>query len=228
MLKTMLQHYNQGDLLKAEEIALGLDQEDPQVMEVLERLELIRRWNEGGRDLDFSEPKSWDYMPKFQKALDVIEKHKPFIKAPVLDVGCFTGYFLRHYPSESIKCGVDIHNELMKWINSKSPCNYSFQFCKAEDVHRMFKHDYFEVVTMFDVLEHCLDDEEAVASVMKVLKPKGLLVIHLPRNDIYPDTSHEHLRIYTPESVEKLIPGIEISECTDELGQPTIFGVKVK
>ena len=78
-----------------------------------------------------------------------------------------------------------------------------------------FGSDVFDRVVAAEVLEHIPDDERALAEIMRVLRPGGLLAVTVPAwlpericwrlSDEYHDTPGGHVRIYTrPELETKL------------------------
>jgi 2-polyprenyl-3-methyl-5-hydroxy-6-metoxy-1,4-benzoquinol methylase len=97
-------------------------------------------------------------------------------------------------------------------------------FCAAENVNKKFEPKSFDVVTIFDTLEHVLDDVGAVDAALEVLDKPGLLIVNVPEGTLYGDDSKEHMRVYDQSAIRKLIPGIELETITDEKNRPTIFG----
>lgn len=66
----------------------------------------------------------------------------------------------------------------------------------------------FDVVTMFDVLEHIDDEAPAMATVARLVRPGGLLVITVPALPILwsdHDTSVHHRRRYTKATLRPVI-----------------------
>ncbi len=93
---------------------------------------------------------------------------------PLLDVGCYTGVFVeiagRH--------GWDA------W--GVEPSQWAVDQAQARDLHVVqgtldtagLPKAHFDVVTMWDVIEHLTDPREALDQAYRLLKPGGLLVVH--------------------------------------------------
>jgi 2-polyprenyl-3-methyl-5-hydroxy-6-metoxy-1,4-benzoquinol methylase len=137
----------------------------------------------------------------------------------VLDIGCAYGYFLKL--CDEVGCetyGIDI---------SKYAINHAKKETKAKlflhDVNKglpMFTNDFFDLVTMFDVIEHLTSPFLTLKELHRVLKPGGWLVITTPNlNSIerylkklfgkekewhgYYDKTH--LYLFTPVSLNFLV-----------------------
>ena len=77
-----------------------------------------------------------------------------------------------------------------------APCNRQpgVQFIPADATALPFEDNTFDLVTMFDLLEHVPDDRAAASEAARVLKPGGYLMVTTPReNWRYP-----HYKILTP------------------------------
>jgi SAM-dependent methyltransferase len=71
-----------------------------------------------------------------------------------------------------------------------------------------FRSASFDIVTAFDVIEHCRDDQRAVAEAMRVLRPGGRLLVSVPAyrwawTDL--DVHGGHHRRYRKSQVVQLI-----------------------
>jgi 2-polyprenyl-3-methyl-5-hydroxy-6-metoxy-1,4-benzoquinol methylase len=63
----------------------------------------------------------------------------------------------------------------------------------------------FDVVVGTEVLEHIDDDRGCVKEAVRVLRPGGRAYFAVPNNCLGPDEEPEHIRKYTPETLETLL-----------------------
>ena len=115
-------------------------------------------------------------------SLEFFCERKFALDSKVLDVGCYTGsliyrLFQRGFSEvygidvdqRSVRRGQELHPELKTRIIS------------YDGKHLPFPDAFFDVVTMFDVLEHIIDLEQFLEKqVKRVLKPGGMLVFQTP------------------------------------------------
>ncbi|MEM7333744.1 MAG: class I SAM-dependent methyltransferase [Chloroflexota bacterium] len=94
----------------------------------------------------------------------------------ILDVGCATGYFLKAMAEKG-------------WTaKGVEPSAYASAYAREQlqlDVQTGVLADYqseekFDVITLWDVLEHVNDPLETLQQARQLLKPNGLIVISLP------------------------------------------------
>lgn len=104
------------------------------------------------------------------------------VKKPgrILDIGCATGIFLHGMQQRGWEAyGVE-------------PSSYAAQYARSRfhlnviegtlDTAR-FEADYFDVVTLWDVLEHIPDPDQTLVEINRILKLGGWLVMSLPNPD---------------------------------------------
>lgn len=89
----------------------------------------------------------------------------------VLDIGCGGGHFLDNAGTGWEKYGIELSEEARKVAASKG----IQAFATLEDAS--FPDEFFDVVTMFAVIEHLPNPKEVVKELTRVLKPRGLFVI---------------------------------------------------
>lgn len=114
---------------------------------------------------------------------------------------------------------------------TQQPANASSRFVCGDARSLPFPDDEFGVVTLFDVLEHIVEDDRAVREALRVTRPGGFVLVstpdagwHYPTHSwmkrFCPDESvlmkeWGHVRRgYTPEQLEKLFGAKPISSAT--------------
>ena len=218
--------FKRGNLLMAEKLAKQYKGDSPIKDDIIHRMAKIREWNIMGKPSCFTGRLPFEYFPKHLKALSLIERY--FVLSPklkMLDVGCFMGYwvlYMRRLGHHALGC--DIQKDLMDQMEKKF---MGFKFANAERLEDTYDMK-FDVITMFDSLEHCLDDKAAVESAKNILRPGGLLIAHLPIGELYADDGFEHMRIYNEDTVKSLMGDIKIYPCIDEVGRRTMMCVWIK
>lgn len=140
------------------------------------------------------------------KAIEVVLKDldiPPGAPPRVLDSGCGTGANLqalsRALP-DSVVVGMDLYPQGLEYVSG------TVGRLVAGDSHRPpFAPSSFQVVGMFDVLEHLDDDLEVLESTFRLLSAGGYLLATVPA---YPrlwshgDVVAGHRRRYTPRDLE--------------------------
>lgn len=114
-------------------------------------------------------------IPTFEKYLDVIAKYGPH-SGRMLDIGAATGFFL------------DLARNRGWTVHGVEPSDYAASLGRSKGIPVVTGTldqlppglEKFDVVTMWDVIEHLTEPEEALRSVHGFLKPGGLLVINTP------------------------------------------------
>ncbi len=69
-----------------------------------------------------------------------------------------------------------------------------------------YASESFDIVTAFDSLEHCKDDEKVIAEFFRILKPGGFVFITVPALQVfwsYHDVIHHHFRRYNKNEIIK-------------------------
>jgi SAM-dependent methyltransferase len=86
---------------------------------------------------------------------------------------------------------------------------------QADSEHLPFKTDAFDLVCLFDVLEHLDDDGAALTEVRRVLRPGGRVLIHVPAHPLLFAQNDEvsgHRRRYTRRRLRRVVEesGLEV------------------
>lgn len=124
----------------------------------------------------------------------------------VLEVGCGTGNVLRHLErccERGIVVGMDLYAEGLQYARRRTRCPLV-----RGDVRRPPFRQPFDVIGLFDVLEHLPDDREILDHLHDMLGPGCMLVLTVPAHpslwSYFDDAAHHCRRYKVAELVEKL------------------------
>ncbi|QGZ92825.1 methyltransferase domain-containing protein [Microcystis aeruginosa FD4] len=90
----------------------------------------------------------------------------------ILDVGCSGGYFL-DIMQEWNRYGIEISDKEASIAKSK----YGDNIVSVVIENYPVRESFFDVITLQDVLDHCINPTEVIDSCYKMLKPGGLIII---------------------------------------------------
>lgn len=125
------------------------------------------------------EDKHWWFIGRRRVLLRLLDLYfRPPSSQPreILDVGCGTGTMLQYLTRYGSAMGVDADENAVSFCKQRGVDNV-----ELFDGHRLpFPDESFNLVTMFDVLEHIEDDRSAVMEVFRVLKPGGTFMLTVP------------------------------------------------
>jgi len=130
-----------------------------------------------GDYMDFEEFVSDAREPIFIKILGLIDGNFKEKNRKMLDIGCGKGRFLK----VAKDFGWDVEGVEL----AKSACRYAKEKFGIDIKNKELKEasylrDYFDVVTMWNVLDHLTDSLDTLNEIRRILKPGGLLVIRIP------------------------------------------------
>ena len=123
--------------------------------------------------------KKKDYEQKFKQRLKTIER---FFDMPgkMLDVGCSTGQFLNIARDSGWEvCGNDVDENKIAYARN----TYGLQVYSQKLREIGFPNESFEVITLFDSIEHLTDPLSILEEISRILKEDGVLVITTPNSD---------------------------------------------
>jgi len=153
------------------------------------------------------------------------EYHKEFFKkfktlplgSMVLDLGCGTGEFLNSLCKRGYRAwGVDFN---------KNSIDLAKRFFGLSTVYAMNLNDFltipdlpeFDVITLFEVIEHVDNPKELISNIQKILKPGGFFVLSTPSRDrmlvnvTEMDFPYHHLTRWNETSIRRLLQGAGFS-----------------
>jgi SAM-dependent methyltransferase len=133
-------------------------------------------------------------------------------RGKLLDVGCAEGYFLYLAQKAGYEItGLDFNPASLEIARKLLGVPTIHQY-SVEELGDRFPGARFDVVTIFEVLEHTANPYETVRSIHKLLKPAGKLFISVPGSRRWPrffhpevDAPPHHLTLWTEEALKKLL-----------------------
>lgn len=97
----------------------------------------------------------------------------------LIDVGCGIGEFSVFLPKQVDFIGVELSSKSVELANSLGRNVKQIDINNAPDDF----NNHFDMVTCFQVLEHIVDVDVFITSLIKLCKPGGKIVIAVPNND---------------------------------------------
>ncbi len=141
---------------------------------------------------------------------------QPTKRGRLLDLGCGMGGFL----SSLQDMGFDVFGADMDFESLQQCIDRGFTQCAQMDSYELpFADHSFDVVTMFDAIEHVEDDYRAMGEVARVLKPGGQVIISVPAYQfLYANNDRvaQHYRRYNRNMVNELFQraGLKVARNT--------------
>lgn len=110
----------------------------------------------------------------------------------LLDVGCGTGNVLRLARPHYRQCvGVDLSPRMLGELRRRE----SLGLAAAEAAFLPFRDGQFDVVSMYALVHHILDPEDAFRAAYRVLRPGGLLYLDHDPNYFFGRFHHIYYRV---------------------------------
>lgn len=119
----------------------------------------------------------------FRKSLSMIKKHKK--NGNVLDIGCAYGYLANYMNRHGFHAsGCDISEYALDVASRMFP-NINTFHGDLDNGMKLPEKEY-DVITAFEVLEHCKNLDKIASKIAESLKSEGLFLISVPDSDIIP------------------------------------------
>jgi 2-polyprenyl-3-methyl-5-hydroxy-6-metoxy-1,4-benzoquinol methylase len=134
---------------------------------------------------DYIETQLQANAQKFNHQVEVFKKHLPIKKARALDIGCGGGLFmslLRRQGADVI--GIELSDSRAQYAATKHGLEIHKQPIETNFWQTGYAN-YFDAVTLWDVIEHVNYPFQTLQSAAKVLKKGGLLLIDTPCRDSF-------------------------------------------
>lgn len=132
----------------------------------------------GNEDFYNEVSKVWDnyyqeWRWEYRYALDFVDKN-----SNCLEIGCGKGFFLRELEKKQLSSAVGIDFNLNAIENKVTKFDIF-----NENIENLLNDKKFEVVFLFQVLEHLVDPCNILMKIKKILATNGFLIFSVPNND---------------------------------------------
>lgn len=98
----------------------------------------------------------------------------------LLDIGCSYGFYLDAFRKNGYKAeGLEVSDRAIKYARNI----LNLKVIDGTLDNRSFKKEEFDVVTLFDVLEHFPDPQKSISQIRKIIKKGGIVIIQTPNYD---------------------------------------------
>jgi SAM-dependent methyltransferase len=116
-----------------------------------------------------------------KKRWALVEQHAPphVGQLDILDVGCATGVFLAAGSAHWRKTGIELSAEAVRYAQER----FGLRVYQGTLETVALPDHSFDVVTLWDVLEHVHQPVQTLAHVRRLLRPDGILVLRMPNLD---------------------------------------------
>lgn len=141
----------------------------------------------------------------------IFDRIKKFVLPPakILEIGCGTGNVSSFLARKGYQVtGCEYYSEA---INRAWP---GFQIIQGDANNLPFEDNSFDVVGLFDVLEHFQDEVTLLQEAVRVVKDKGIVVITVPaREELWSwfDEISLHKRRYEKEGLRKIFMELHLN-----------------
>ena len=122
---------------------------------------------------------------RFRHQVDVLKRYLPLHNAKVLDIGCGGGLFLSLLKQEGAQTtGIELSDSRAYYAATKHKLEIHKRPIESDFWQEGYK-EYFDAVTLWDVIEHVNYPLQTLQSAANVLKADGLLLIDTPCRDSF-------------------------------------------
>lgn len=148
----------------------------------------------------------WWYVARRQILSSVIANRiRPPEAAHILEIGCGTGHNFAMLGKFGTVEGIEVDDAARQIASDRLGRAVGSSPLPGSDGVADGRYD---LIALLDVLEHIEDDEAALTSIRKKLKPGGRILVTVPANRWMwsaHDTVHHHFRRYNGKSLRRVI-----------------------
>lgn len=166
-------------------------------------------------DLYIQEEKHWWHISKRKVVALLLGAFLNSKKLKILDIGCGAGKTMDMLSGFGTVWGVDNNKKALSFCKKRDKFRH-LRLGEAADTG--FQDDFFDLITMLDVLEHT-DERDTLAETNRILKAGGIMIISVPAYQwLWSrwDVVLKHKKRYTKRDLESVVKeyGFTIMLCS--------------
>lgn len=135
----------------------------------IDDLMAIDCWPEAVKPYCMASPSEEDQVNRAAAVLDMMTD-RPLVGLRFLDFGCGEGWIAQEATKRGVAESVGYDIELHATWKNRSTATYTH-------IYNELKRSYYDVVMLYDVLDHCQDPIVLMNQVKSVLKPEGVVYV---------------------------------------------------
>lgn len=156
------------------------------------------------KDLYIQEEKHWWHISKRNTVKGMLRAFLRNKKLKILDIGCGAGETMDMLSYFGTIWGLDKSRKALSFCKKRG----GFRHLRLADVaDTRFENDFFDVITILDVLEHT-DEKTTLREIKRILKPGGIMIITVPAYQWLWSSWDEilkHKKRYTKHDLKKVV-----------------------
>ncbi len=155
-------------------------------------------------DLYIQEEKHWWHISKRIAVAQMLDAYVHTEKPKILDIGCGAGKTMEMLSRFGTVWGLDKSKAALSFCKKRG---YFMHLVHGEAATTGFQDNFFDVITMLDVLEHT-EENATLRETKRILKAGGLMIITVPAYQWLWSTWDEvlnHKKRYTKRSIETVV-----------------------
>ena len=125
-----------------------------------------------------SQSSNWWFRARKEIVHSIIDKYIYHNKNNILEVGAGYGIMTEMLKEYGTVTAIEPYPDAVHYLISKSKANIKAVYPTTLDKFKT--KEKYDIVAMFDVLEHIKDDGVTIAKIYALLKEKGLLILTVP------------------------------------------------
>jgi len=111
----------------------------------------------------------------------ILKYKQPAKEKKILDVGCAYGFFLQGVDKKFSCFGLDISKHAIRIAKKNTKAQL---IVNSADINWPYKNRFFDIITMWDLIEHLNNPEKSIKEAKRCLKKGGYLFIQTPNKYI--------------------------------------------